>query len=70
MGSIFDLENKTRKKVEEQLNPLINELEGIRTKNKRLQKRILLIKILNNNAILDGSWIKNIYDRKSLTGND
>ena len=43
LGSIFDLENKTRKKVEEQLNPLINELEGIRTKNKRLQKRILLI---------------------------
>jgi len=35
-------------------------------KLKRIEKRIVLFKILEQNLIIDGSRIKNIYERVSL----
>ena len=43
LGTIFDLNDKTKKKVNDELIPLIDDLEEIQKKNKKLKKRILLI---------------------------
>ena len=43
LGAIFDLNDKTKKKVDDELIPLIDDLEEIQKKNKKLKKRILLI---------------------------
>ncbi|MDA9719536.1 ABC transporter substrate-binding protein [Betaproteobacteria bacterium] len=43
LGTIFDLNDKTKKKVNDELIPLIDDLEEIQEKNKKLKKRILLI---------------------------
>ena len=43
LGTIFDLNDKTKKKVNDELVPLIDDLEEIQKKNKKLKKRILLI---------------------------
>ena len=43
LGAIFDLNDKTKKKVNDELIPLIDDLKEIQKKNKKLKKRILLI---------------------------
>ena len=43
LGTIFDLNDKTKKKVNDELIPLIDDLEEIQKKNEKLKKRILLI---------------------------
>ena len=43
LGTIFDLNDKTKKKVNDELIPLIDDLKEIQKKNKKLKKRILLI---------------------------
>ena len=43
LGTIFDLNDKTKKKVNDELIPLIDDLKDIQKKNEKLKKRILLI---------------------------
>ena len=43
LGAIFDLNDKTKKKVNDELIPLIDDLKDIQKKNEKLKKRILLI---------------------------